>query len=52
VGLGQQNYGAVLIGQEIQTSLHACVCCPDQHGSDCRRHRQSNQRERVTQGRP
>jgi len=26
VGLVQQNYGAVLIGQEIQTSLHASAC--------------------------
>jgi len=47
VGLGQQNYGAVLIGQEIQTSLHACVCCPDQHGSDCRRHTGNRTNESV-----
>jgi len=26
VGPVQQSYGAVLIGQEIQTSLHACAC--------------------------
>jgi hypothetical protein len=26
VGFVQQNYGAVLVGQEIQTALNACAC--------------------------